>query len=221
MPWLHNYSAVRHSLSLTAVVAALPIFFPLLGASLQTYERLPRRKLNLTSNAAGVRHCLWNADPGRSICSHPRNGEWPLADWLDHSHCRLLLQPDSGRRAVWNYPELYLLPFRGPSPAGATHRVLLFRLPGRRIRRRSSSRRGGGHADWSGVQASVGCRCVPGGQHSPTPFGPVGVPTSMMISVTNINSRVMTTTIGSDVAIPRACHTVSRISSDLRLQTYD
>src|ERR1022692_740131 len=28
MPRLHNYSAVRHSLSLTAMVAALPIFFP-------------------------------------------------------------------------------------------------------------------------------------------------------------------------------------------------
>src|ERR1039458_9623986 len=27
MPWLHNYSAVGHSLSLTAMVAALPIFF--------------------------------------------------------------------------------------------------------------------------------------------------------------------------------------------------
>ena len=27
MPWLHNYSAVRHSLSFTAMVAALPIFF--------------------------------------------------------------------------------------------------------------------------------------------------------------------------------------------------
>jgi lactate permease len=27
MPWFHNYSAVGHSLSLTALVAALPIFF--------------------------------------------------------------------------------------------------------------------------------------------------------------------------------------------------
>jgi hypothetical protein len=27
MPWLHNYSAVDHSLSLTAMVAGLPIFF--------------------------------------------------------------------------------------------------------------------------------------------------------------------------------------------------
>src|SRR5580704_13666473 len=27
MPWLHNYSAVSHSLGLTAMVAALPIFF--------------------------------------------------------------------------------------------------------------------------------------------------------------------------------------------------
>ncbi|HXM21857.1 MAG TPA: L-lactate permease [Terriglobales bacterium] len=27
MPWLHNYSAVGHSLGLTAMVAALPIFF--------------------------------------------------------------------------------------------------------------------------------------------------------------------------------------------------
>jgi lactate permease len=35
----------------------------------------------------------------------------------------------------------------------------------------------------------------------PVPFGPVGVPTSMMISVTNINSTVMTKTIGSDMAI--------------------
>ncbi len=35
----------------------------------------------------------------------------------------------------------------------------------------------------------------------PVPFGPVGVPTIMMISVTNINSTVMTRTIGSDMAI--------------------
>ena len=27
MPWLHDYSAVAHSLGLTAMVAALPIFF--------------------------------------------------------------------------------------------------------------------------------------------------------------------------------------------------
>ena len=35
----------------------------------------------------------------------------------------------------------------------------------------------------------------------PVPFGPVGVPTSMMISVTNINGAVMTGTIGSDMAV--------------------
>ena len=27
MPWLHNYSAVANSLGLTAMVAAVPIFF--------------------------------------------------------------------------------------------------------------------------------------------------------------------------------------------------
>jgi L-lactate permease len=35
----------------------------------------------------------------------------------------------------------------------------------------------------------------------PVPFGPVGVPTSMMISVTNLNGTVITKTIGSDMAI--------------------
>jgi len=35
----------------------------------------------------------------------------------------------------------------------------------------------------------------------PVPFGPVGVPTSMMISVTNINGAVMTRAIGLDMAI--------------------
>ena len=83
----------------------------LLGAGLQTGEKLPRPKLDLTSNAAGGRYCLWNAVPGRGIRSHTRNGKWPLADWLDHSHCRLLLQPDRGSRTVWNYPELYFLLF--------------------------------------------------------------------------------------------------------------
>jgi lactate permease len=35
----------------------------------------------------------------------------------------------------------------------------------------------------------------------PVPFGPVGVPTSMMISVTNINGAAITKTIGADTAI--------------------
>jgi len=35
----------------------------------------------------------------------------------------------------------------------------------------------------------------------PVPFGPVGVPTSMMISVTNTNGTAITKTIGSDMAI--------------------
>jgi lactate permease len=35
----------------------------------------------------------------------------------------------------------------------------------------------------------------------PVPFGPVGVPTSMMISVTNVNAAAITRTIGADTAI--------------------
>jgi L-lactate transport len=48
------------------------------------------------------------------------------------------------------------------------------------------------------LQAAVVCLVA---NTPPVPFGPVGVPTTMMISVTNISGAAITRTIGSDVAI--------------------
>jgi len=76
--------------------------------------------------------------------------------------------------------KLYLLPFRGPSACRRYSSRLLFRLPGS-VSGEGARRRGGGYADWSGfkpLSAAVVCLVA---NTPPTPFGPVGVPTSMMI----------------------------------------
>jgi len=55
---------------------------------------------------------------------------------------------------------------------------------------------------WSGVQASVGCRCVPGGQHSPHTVRASGrADQHDDFSHETLTVGLMTTTIGSDVAI--------------------
>ncbi len=51
---------------------------------------------------------------------------------------------------------------------------------------------------FSAIPAAVICLIA---NTPPVPFGPVGVPTSMMISVTKINAEVMTKAIGSDMCL--------------------
>ena len=102
MPWFHNYSVVDHSLGLTAMVAALPIFFLFWVLAYKRTKGYLAASLTLLLMLL-VATTAYRM-PGRDIRSRTRNGKWPLADWLDHSHCRLLLQPDRGSRAVWRYP---------------------------------------------------------------------------------------------------------------------
>jgi hypothetical protein len=97
MHWLHNYSAVGHSLSLTAMVAALPIFFLFWALA---YKRMKGYLAASWTLLLVLLVRLWDARPGRGIRSHIRNDKWPVADWLDHPHCCLLLQLDRGSRAV-------------------------------------------------------------------------------------------------------------------------
>ena len=54
------------------------------------------------------------------------------------------------------------------------------------------------HCSFSAIPAAVICLVA---NTPPVPFGPVGVPTSMMISVTKINEGVMTRAIGSDMCL--------------------
>jgi hypothetical protein len=64
------------TLQLSAVTSASPLccrsshLLSLLGAGQLTDEGLPRRKPDLTSNAACGRYCLWNACPSRGIRRH-------------------------------------------------------------------------------------------------------------------------------------------------------
>jgi L-lactate permease len=100
VPWFHDYSAVSNSLGLTAMVAALPIFFLFWALA---YKRMKGYlAASLTLLLALLVAVAAYGMPGRAAVSAAvlgmANGLWP--DWLDHSHGSLLLQPDCGRRAV-------------------------------------------------------------------------------------------------------------------------
>ena len=91
MRWLQNYSAVGHSLSISAMVAGLPIFFLFWALAYKRMKGYLAASLTLLVMLLVGRYCLWNAGPSSGIRGPTRNGKWRLADWMDHSHCGLLL----------------------------------------------------------------------------------------------------------------------------------
>src|ERR1700690_377811 len=201
MPWLHNYSAVRHSLSLTAMVAALPILFLFWALAYKRMKGYLAASLTLllmllvAITAYGM--------PGRAAVSAAvlgmASGLWPIGWIILTAVFFYNLTVEAGQSEVIQSSisslsrdrrlQALLIAFcfsaflegvageGAPVAVAAAFLICLWVKP---------------------LPAAVVCLLA---NTPPVPFGPVGVPTSMMISVTNINGAAMTRTIGSDMAI--------------------
>jgi len=201
MPWLHNYSAVGHSLTLTALVAALPIFFLFWALAYKRMKGYLAASLTLllmllvATTAYGM--------PARAAISAAilgmASGLWPIG-WIILTAVFFYNLTVEGRQSEVIQSSIsslskdrrlqaLLIAFcfsaflEGVAGEGAPVAVAASMLIG---------------LGFKPLQAAVVCLVA---NTPPVPFGPVGVPTSMMISVTNINGTAITKTIGSDTAI--------------------
>jgi L-lactate transport len=201
MPWLHNYSAVGHSLGLTAMVAALPIFFLFWALAYKRMKGYVAASLTLllmllvATTAYGM--------PGPAALSAAvlgmASGLWPIGWIILTAVFFYNLTVEAGQSEVIQSSisslsrdrrlQALLIAFcfsaflEGVAGEGAPVAVAAAMLIG---------------LGFTPLLAAVVCLLA---NTPPVPFGPVGVPTSMMISVTNINGAVMTRTICSDMAI--------------------
>ena len=201
MHWLHNYSAVGHSLSLTAMVAALPILFLFWALAYQHIKGYVAASLTLllmlvvAVTAYGM--------PARAAVSATilgmASGLWPIGWIILTALFFYNLTVEAGQSGIVQNSisslskdrrlQALLIAFcfsaflEGVSGEGAPVAVAAAMLIGL------------GFKPLSAAVVSLVANTPP------VAFGPVGVPTSMMVSVTNINGAVMTRTIGSDMAI--------------------
>jgi L-lactate transport len=201
VPWFHNYSAVGHSLGLTAMVAALPIFFLFWALAYKRMKGYLAASLTLllmllvATTAYGM--------PGRAAISAAvlgmASGLWPIGWIILTAVFFYNLTVEAGQSRVIQSSisslsrdrrvQALLIAFcfsaflEGVAGEGAPVAVAAAMLIG---------------LGFTPLLAAVVCLVA---NTPPVPFGPVGVPTSMMISVTNLNGTAITKTIGFDMAI--------------------
>jgi L-lactate transport len=201
MPWLHNYSAVSHSLGLTAMVAALPIFFLFWALAYKRMKGYVAASLTLllmllvATTAYGM--------PGPTALSASvlgmASGLWPIGWIILTAVFFYNLTVEGGQSEIIQSSisslskdrrlQALLIAFcfsaflEGVAGEGAPVAVAAAMLIG---------------LGFKPLPAAVVCLVA---NTAPVPFGPVGVPTSMMISVTNLDGAAITRTIGSDMAI--------------------
>jgi len=201
VPWLHNYSAVGHSLGLTAMVAALPIFFLFWALAYKRMKGYVAAGLTLllmllvATTAYGM--------PGPAALSAAVlgmvGGLWPIGWIILTAVFFYNLTVEGGQSEIIQSSisslskdrrlQALLIAFcfsaflEGVAGEGAPVAVAAAMLIG---------------LGFKPLPAAVVCLVA---NTPPVPFGPVGVPTSMMISVTNLDGAAITKTIGSDVAI--------------------
>lgn len=201
MHWLQNYSALENCLGLTALVATLPISFLFWALA---YKRM---KGYIAASLALLLMLLVAVAaygmPARSAVSAAllgmANGLWPIG-WIIltavffynltvEARQSEVIQSSLSSLTSDRRLQALLIAFcfsaflEGVSGEGAPVAVAASMLIG---------------LGFTPVSAAVVCLVA---NTPPVPFGPVGVPTSMMISVTNIDSAVMTKAIGSDMAM--------------------
>ena len=201
MHWLHNYSAVGDSLSLTAMFAVLPIFFLFWALAYKRMKGYLAASLTLLLMLL-VAVAAYGM-PGRAAVSAAllgmASGLWPIGWIILTAVFFYNLTVEAGQSGIIQSSisslsrdrrlQTLLIAFcfsaflEGVSGEGAPVAVAAAMLIG---------------LGFTPVSAAVVCLVA---NTPPVPFGPVGVPTSMMISVTNINGAAMTKTIGSDMTI--------------------
>ena len=201
MPWLHNYSAVGHSVGLTAMVAALPIFFLFWALA---YKRMKgyvaaSMTLSLVLVVAVTAYGMPVLAAVSAAILGMASGLWPIGWIILTAVFFYNLTVEGGQSEIIQSSisslskdrrlQALLIAFcfsaflEGVAGEGAPVAVAAAMLIGLGFRP---------------LLAAVVCLVA---NTPPVPFGPVGVPTSMMISVTNINGMAITKTIGSDTAI--------------------
>jgi len=201
MPWLHNYSAVGHSLGLTAMVAALPILFLFWALAYKRIKGYVAASATLllmllvavTAYGMPVRAAVSAALLGMA------GGLWPIGWIILTAVFFYNLTVEGGQSEIIQSSisslskdrrlQALLIAFcfsaflEGVAGEGAPVAVAAAMLIG---------------LGFKPLSAAIVCLVA---NTPPVPFGPVGVPTSMMISVTNINGGAITRAIGSDTAI--------------------
>jgi len=201
MHWLQDYSAVDHRLGLTALVASLPICFLFWMLSLKRVKGYVAAGLTLLLMFLVVVFAY--GMPARAAVSATMlgmvSGLWPIGWIILTAVFFYNLTVEAGQSEVIQSSLSSLTNDRriqallialcfsgfleGVSGEGAPVAVAASMQIGLGFPR---------------VLAAVVCLVA---NTPPVPFGPVGVPTSMMISVTNIDSAAMTAAIGLDMTI--------------------
>ena len=201
MHWIQNYSAVDHRLSLTTLVASLPIGFLFWMLSLKRVKGYVAAGLTLLLMflvavfAYGM--------PARAAVSATVlgmvSGLWPIGWIILTAVFFYNLTVEAGQSEVIQNSlssltndrrlQALLIAFcfsaflEGVSGEGAPVAVAASMLIG---------------LGFPPALAAVACLVA---NTPPVPFGPVGVPTSTMISVTNIDGTAITAAIGLDMTI--------------------
>jgi L-lactate transport len=201
MPWYHNYSAVGNSLGLTALVVSIPILFLFWALA---FKRMKGYLAGLSTLLLTlIVTILAYHMPVRAALSASAlgmvNGLFPIG-WIiltavffynltvaagQFEIIKSSISSISADRRL----QALLIAFcfsafmEGVSGQGAPVAVAAAMLIG---------------MGFTPISAAVICLVA---NTPPVPFGPVGVPTAMMISVTKINERVMTKAIGMDMCI--------------------
>lgn len=201
MHWIQNYSAIDHRLDLTALVASLPIGFLFLMLSLKRVKGYVAASLTLLFMFLVA--VLGYGMPARAALSATLlgmvSGLWPIGWIILTAVFFYNLTVEAGQSEVIQNSlssltndrrlQALLIAFcfsaflEGVSGEGAPVAVAASMLIG---------------LGFPPALAAVACLVA---NTPPVPFGPVGVPTSMMISVTNINGGAITSAIGLDVTI--------------------
>jgi lactate permease len=201
MPWYHNYSAVGNSLGLTALVVSIPILFLFWALAFKRMKGhvagLLTLLLTLIVTILGYHMPITAALSAAALGM--LNGLFPIG-WIiltavffynltvEAGQFEIIKSSISSISADRRLQAL-LIAFcfsafmEGVSGQGAPVAVAASMLIG---------------MGFPPLSAAIVCLIA---NTPPVPFGPVGVPTQMMISVTKINDSAMTKAIGLDMCI--------------------
>lgn len=201
MPWYHNYSAVGNSIGLTALVVAIPILFLFWALAFKRMKGHVAGVLTLLLTLVVTifaYHMPVTAALSAAVLGMV-NGLFPIGWIILTAVFFYNLTVEAGQFDIIKSSissisadrrlQALLIAFcfsafmEGVSGQGAPVAVAAAMLIG---------------MGFAPVAAAVICLVA---NTPPVPFGPVGVPTQMMISVTKINDGVMTKAIGMDMSL--------------------
>jgi L-lactate transport len=201
MQWLHNYAAVGGSLGLTALVVAIPIFFLFWALA---YKRMKghvagvltllltliitilayKMPVTVALSAAGLGMVTGLFPIGWIILTAVFFYNLTVEAGQFEVIKRSISSISTDRRLqALLIASCFSAFMEGVAGQGAPVAVAAAMLIG---------------LGFAPLPAAIVCLVA---NTPPVPFGPVGVPTSMMISVTNINAHVLTGAIGNDMVL--------------------